>query len=189
MYCCQRAPTTGIYCQEGLCYNCLAHHKVSQFTSHRRCRQCNQEHHTILCPPRDTQTSPTDNIVQPPKATNSTQLQATNSTQLQVTNSSQPQASSSTQPQPSPATNSMQVPVFTAVANQSPLPASAYGACLLKTAISTVSAGPISTEGNILFDEGAQRSLIMQDLADRLCLKDTHTECISVLLWTPSICI
>jgi len=71
------------------------------------------------------------------------------------------------------------VPAFTAVANQSPLPTCAYGACLLKTATATVSAGPISTEGNILFDEGVQRSFIRQDLADKLCLKAMHTERIS----------
>ena len=35
----------------GLCYNCLAHHKVSQCTSRRRCKHCNQKHHTSLCPP------------------------------------------------------------------------------------------------------------------------------------------
>ena len=35
----------------GLCYNCLAYHKVSHCTSHRRCKQCSQKHHTSLCPP------------------------------------------------------------------------------------------------------------------------------------------
>jgi len=52
--------------------------------------------------------------------------------------------------------------------------------CLLKTAIATVSAGQFSTEGNILFNEGAQRSFITQDLADRLCLKPTHIERVSL---------
>jgi len=71
----------------------------------------------------------------------------------------------------------MQVPVYTAVAAHFP---SAHSACLLKTAIATASAGSISAEGNILFDEGAQRSFITQNLADRLCLKATHTERISL---------
>ena len=143
--------------EPGLCFNCLAHHRVSQCTSHRCCKRCNQKHHISLCPPTDAKPP------LPPSQTNNN-VQPTNSTQL---------------PPPS-ATNSAQVPAFTAVANSPPSPVSIRNACLLKTAISTVSAGPISVEGNILFDEGAQCSFISQDLADRLCLKATHTERISL---------
>ena len=57
---------------------------------------------------------------------------------------------------------------------------STRSACLLKTAIATLSAGPYITEGNILLDEGAQCYFISQDLADRLCLKAAHTEQISL---------
>ena len=32
-----------------LCYNCLAHHRVSQFTSKFCCRKCKKKHHTSLC--------------------------------------------------------------------------------------------------------------------------------------------
>ena len=32
-----------------LCYNCLAHHKISQCTSRFRCRKCKKKHHTSLC--------------------------------------------------------------------------------------------------------------------------------------------
>ena len=32
-----------------LCYNCLAHHRVSQCTSKFRCRKCKQKHLTSLC--------------------------------------------------------------------------------------------------------------------------------------------
>ena len=32
-----------------LCYNCLAHHRVSQCTSKFRCRKCKRKHHTSLC--------------------------------------------------------------------------------------------------------------------------------------------
>ena len=66
------------------------------------------------------------------------------------------------------------------MANSPPSPVSVRNACLLKTAIATVSAGPISAEGNIFFNEGDQRSFISQDLADKLCLKATHTERISL---------
>ena len=32
-----------------LCYNCLAHHRVSQCPSKFRCRKCKKKHHTSLC--------------------------------------------------------------------------------------------------------------------------------------------
>ena len=35
--------------QQNLCYNCLAHHKVSQCTSKHQCRKCSRKHHTSLC--------------------------------------------------------------------------------------------------------------------------------------------
>ena len=52
--------------------------------------------------------------------------------------------------------------------------------CLLKTAIANVSAGQTTVEGHILFDEGAQRSFITQELANQLQLQSTHHENISV---------
>ena len=35
--------------QEKLCFNCLAHHRVSQCGSKNRCRKCNAKHHTSIC--------------------------------------------------------------------------------------------------------------------------------------------
>ena len=52
--------------------------------------------------------------------------------------------------------------------------------CLLKTAIAEVSSYTTTTEGHILFDEGAQRSFITQQLADELHLQPTSHETISV---------
>ena len=53
--------------------------------------------------------------------------------------------------------------------------------CLLKTAIAMVgSSAGISLEGNILFDEGAQRSFISQDMAAKLNLQPTNKENISL---------
>ena len=34
--------------QEKLCFNCLAHHRVSQCGSKNRCRKCNAKHHTSI---------------------------------------------------------------------------------------------------------------------------------------------
>ena len=61
-------------------------------------------------------------------------------------------------------------------------PLSAYytSVCLLKTAIAAVSSETTTDEGNILFDEGAQRSFVTQQLANRLHLQPTHHENISV---------
>jgi len=61
-------------------------------------------------------------------------------------------------------------------------PLSAYytSVCLLKTAIAVVSSGSVAAEGNILFDEGAQRSFITQQLASLLHLQPTHRETMSV---------
>ena len=72
------------------------------------------------------------------------------------------------------------LPILTTITKPQPPIVLSRSACLLKTGIATVSAGPYSTEGNILLDEGAQRSFISQDLADRLCLTPTHTEQISL---------
>ncbi|XP_065918727.1 uncharacterized protein [Dysidea avara] len=46
-----------VFCKErldivksaGLCFNCLARHKVSQCTSKFSCRECHKKHHTSLC--------------------------------------------------------------------------------------------------------------------------------------------
>jgi len=51
---------------------------------------------------------------------------------------------------------------------------------LLKTAIADISAGVTTVEGHILFDEGAQRSFIIQELADTLQLQPTRHELIAV---------
>ena len=35
--------------QQRLCFNCLAHHRVSQCNSKNRCRKCGSKHHTSIC--------------------------------------------------------------------------------------------------------------------------------------------
>ena len=136
--------------KEPACSYCKGAHTANQCTVIKG-------HHTSLCPPTDAK---------PPLPPS------------QMNNSVQP--TNSTRPPPLPATNIVQVPAFTAVANSPPSHVSIRNVCLLKTAIATASARPISIEGNIFFDEGTQHSFISQDLADRLCLKATHTEQISL---------
>ena len=50
------------------------------------------------------------------------------------------------------------------------------GACLLKTAIATVNSTDTNLEGNILFDEGAQRSFISQEMATKLNFEPNNKE-------------
>ena len=61
-----------------------------------------------------------------------------------------------------------------------PLSATYKSVCLLKTTIAQVSSPTTTTEGNILFDEGAQRSFVTQKLADELQLQPTHCDTTSV---------
>ncbi|XP_065889733.1 uncharacterized protein [Dysidea avara] len=49
--------------RDNLCFNCLAHHKVSQCQSRFRCKKCKKKHHTTLCnnKPPSTESLP-DNV-------------------------------------------------------------------------------------------------------------------------------
>ena len=120
----------------GLCYNCLARHRVSQCNSKFNCRECHKKHHTSLCHAFNTNTVPP--------------LERTPPDQTLTTLTS------------------------------TPLPVPYTSVCLLKTAIADISADSTTIEGHILFDEGAQRSFITQELADQLQLKPTGFENISV---------
>ena len=48
--------------KNNLCFNCLAHHKVTQCISRYRCWKCKRKHHTSLCtgssPPTPTREMP-----------------------------------------------------------------------------------------------------------------------------------
>ena len=52
--------------------------------------------------------------------------------------------------------------------------------CLLKTTITDISSGVTTVEGHIIFDEGAKRSFITQELTDTLQLQPTRHEVIAV---------
>ena len=62
--------------------------------------------------------------------------------------------------------------------------------CLLKTAIAMVGSEQFKAEANILFDEGAQRSIIRQNLVRQLQIKPTREEnvCLSAFgATTPAV--
>ena len=136
--------------RDNLCYNCLAKHKAAQCHSKFTCRECRKRHHTSLCHAFVVSDVQSPPINNPPQPVNTVQA--------------------STQ-QPSPETS---------LTTMTPLSAHYTSVCLLKTAIATVSSDTVTAAGNILFDEGAQRSFVTQQLANHLHLQPTHRETVSV---------
>lgn len=68
--------------QQRLCFNYLAHHKISQCQSKNSCRNCKRKHHTSLCTSTDNETSPKQpqappTVVSPPtsESTNQTSIE------------------------------------------------------------------------------------------------------------------
>ena len=127
-----------------LCFNCLAHHKVSQCTSTYRCRKCSRKHHTSLC---TTNTYPArgSHNTEAPKDENKKASTDTTASLMTSSNPVQPAKS-----------------------------------CLLKTAIAPITFENTTIESNILFDEGSQRSFILQDIAQKLGLQSHARESISL---------
>ena len=147
----------------GLCFNCLAHHKVSQCASKFTCRECHKKHHTSLCHAFTTTIEPC-----PPT------LPGTDHTVSQKTVTTAAQTVTATH---NNETTTLSENTAATTASLSTLSTSV---CLLKTAIANVSAGQTTVEGHILFDEGAQRSFITQEIVNQLQLSPTHHENVSV---------
>ena len=132
-----------------LCFNCLAHHKVSQCTSKFRCRKCKRKHHTSLCDGGALKSSETGET---PKSNG----RETNDQRV----GDQPASTVHT--------------TLTPVSHRGSLRNSTV--CLLKTAVAPIIAGDVRRQANILFDEGAQRSFISADMAAELNIIPTTTE-------------
>ena len=63
--------------RERLCYNCLAHHRVSSCSSRNRCRKCSGKHHTSICSEATKTPNTTSQTMEkndPPTASNTTTL-------------------------------------------------------------------------------------------------------------------
>ncbi|XP_028407556.1 uncharacterized protein LOC114530174 [Dendronephthya gigantea] len=164
--------------QSNLCFNCLNNHRVSKCNSKNRCRGCHQKHHTSLCqeidnkhPKRQEQNGDTEQSKpeeRQPQNQNTpnvnTQVQNTNAT---LANIEIPDQANKTKP----------VTGFhTTLSNNN-----YYGKqTLLKTAINSVESSSSSATAHILFDEGAQRSFITQELADKLDLAPEHSETLNL---------
>jgi len=151
--------------RENLCFNCLAKHKATQCYLKFTCTECKKRHHTSLC-----HAFAVADVAKPPA---SISLQPANTSQQSVNTPLQP---ATTVPAPTQQASTTE----TSMTAMTPLPAYYTSVCLLKTAIAVVSSGSVAAEGNILFDEGAQRSFVTQQFVSHLHLQPTHCETVSV---------
>ena len=134
--------------QQNLCFNCLAHHKVSQCNSKYRCRKCSRKHHTSLC------THKSDTTPQGNNSANHNRNSTLGSNNTMTTTTMTTIASN--------ATTSLHV--------------AGDNVCLLKTAVANVYANDTGIEATILLDEGSQRSFLTEGLATNLKVQTDHTE-------------
>jgi len=156
-----------------LCFNCLGRHKVSQCGSKIRCKHCGRKHHSSLCSPRRnepkqaTRHNEPKQVICPPCRDELQQVTSNN-------NNSQP---------PAPDTAATAHATLTPISHDTDPSEQVLhikSVTLLQTAIAPVHVGHINTLANILFDEGAQRSFITEDLAVKLQLQSFTTEHIAV---------
>jgi len=148
--------------KEGLCFNCLGKHRVSQCTSQARCKKCNSKHHTSICNPDNAKAKHTTPATTP--TSHKTQSSGTEPVSGQVTQT----------------TNTVSTTVAMADTQTSVLCNSGKSICLLKTAVAKVTSDKCSGTANILFDEGAQRSFISKKLASTLQLAPYRQESVSL---------
>ena len=133
-----------------LCFNCLGNHRISQCHSKFRCKLCKHKHHTSLCTPTES------DIPKPSKQ-----------------ETEQPPS----QP-PAQQVNANTAPVLHGVHYNKEIPLTTV--TLLKTAIAPVIGEGIRIQGNILFDEGSQRSFITLETATKLKLRPVTTENVAI---------
>ena len=155
--------------KEGLCFNCLAKHRVAQCTSRNRCKQCSRKHHTSVCEAYANSRPPLINSQpgsQPNEQGRTTVTENAATPPVRKTPASNPST-----------------PVTTTLASNpqsSVLFNSSNSVCLLKTAVTKVKSDKTSAVTNVLFDEGAQRSFTSQQLADALQLTPLRQETITL---------
>ena len=139
----------------GYCFNCLGNHKSSMCQSRYRCHTCKGKHHTSLC-------------LGPNVTTHSSQTTTVSTAPIHSPQNLTGESANHV--------HASLVPINPAVN----LPVNSGQISLLKTAVATVSHNHTHCEANILFDEGAQRSFIIQTLADQLSIPYTESESIAL---------
>ena len=138
--------------KSNLCFNCLGNHKISQCNSKFRCKHCRHRHHTSLCKSTESDTL-TSSKPEPSTIVKSSSQQPT-------------QVSTNTAPVIHGAQNTKEATCTTVT--------------LLKTAIAPVIGEGIRVQGNILFDEGSQRSFITVETAAKLKLNLVNNEKVAI---------
>ena len=146
--------------RSNLCFNCLGNHHANECKSKHTCRHCSKRHHSSLC---NGQTS------------NS----ATRTTSHENAAAEKKKPSGNVTEKQSPPEQPAAVNMVSNNDNEKDDAAILHSkhtrsGVLLKTAITPVWSDNTCTETNILFDEGAQRSFVSDELAKKLNLK---TEC------------
>ncbi|XP_071141877.1 uncharacterized protein [Mytilus edulis] len=157
--------------RDKLCFNCLGKHRINEYKSKHTCRNCGKKHHTSLCNAR-----PTNNI----KPVN--EVNHRNGSSNSAHTNFHAKDNQSSNPSNPPSTNVQLVNELhdteedtTILYSQS---TESRSNVLLKTAVSQVGSNQHFIDTNILFDEGAQRSFLTQNLANKLNLQIEGTEII-----------
>jgi hypothetical protein len=135
-----------------LCFNCLGHHQVSRCQSKSTCRNCHKKHHTSLC----RKHSGSDNVTITKQPSQKAADISVDSSLVQEISQSQK------------------------VDAESVLHSTSTSVNLLKAAVATVSSSSRVNSfkrANILFDEGAQRSLITEELANKGAMQQQTDNC------------
>ena len=155
--------------KEGLCFNYLAKHRVAQCTSRNHCKQCSHKHHTSVCKAYANRQPLIGNQSSNPP--------------IQHTRPNEIEAKQTAPPVSTPPASNVTTPVTTTLASNpqsSVLFNQGDSICLLKTAVTEVVSDKVRAVANILFDEGAQRSFISQQLANTLNLTPLRQESITL---------
>ena len=152
------------------CFNCLGRHRVSQCTSRNRCRKCQKKHHSSLC--RDESASDNPQGSEPPPKS---------SPPLTQQSGPQPATTPSLTSKPTPTSESPTMPPASTTNSASMTYVSSATTVLLKTAQAHVTSNAnVSIQANILFDEGAQKSFVTQDVVKHLQLRPIRTETLTI---------
>ncbi|XP_063408992.1 uncharacterized protein LOC134692470 [Mytilus trossulus] len=171
--------------RDKLCFNCLGNHKINECKSENTCRYCNRKHHTSLCNAHksnaikpgneesdrnggNTSThtnfrandNQSNNPLNPLNPLNPQNPSSLNSTNVHLVNDSH--------------TTEQDTTILFSKSKES------RSNVLLKTAVAQVGANQHFMDTNILLDEGAQRSFLTQEVANKLHLQIEGTEIIQL---------
>ena len=156
--------------QSNLCFNCLNIHRVSQCNSKNRCRKCHKKHHTSLCNEKDN-----EQVKHSEQNGNSEKNPEEKHAQFNTPKPNQLQDQTSTKVDPSSQTKPANTLCTTPSDHCYP-----GKQTILKTAINSLESRTVSATAHIIFDEGAQRSFITQELANKLDLSPEPSEALNL---------